>query len=103
MEPADPSNTIDLLSAVNDLSNAELYPTSSMPELHPVAESHGDSIAVLPQLRNILSATAMMSMVLTSHLSLNIADPKLVSLMRQKATITQELNIVSEHMQEGSI
>ncbi|KIJ49685.1 hypothetical protein M422DRAFT_28049 [Sphaerobolus stellatus SS14] len=92
MDAGSSSKPTDLLSSIHSLSNAGSYPTSAMPELHPFAESHGDNVAVLPQLRNIYAVISSINLSLSAHTSINITDPKLVSLMRQKATITQELN-----------
>jgi hypothetical protein len=81
-----------LLSAIHAVTTTL---STYTPELHPFADSHDNKNAVLPQLSDILSTTSLVSIALSSHSSLPISDPKLVSLMRQHAALTQELNTVS--------
>ncbi|KAF8588708.1 hypothetical protein K439DRAFT_1613378 [Ramaria rubella] len=81
-----------LLSAIHSLTTIDAFPSSSAQELHPFAESHDTSNAVLPQLKNILSAASLISIALSTHSALPVSDSKLVSLMRQHASLAHELN-----------
>ena len=92
MDSVQTSRPETLLSSIHGMTSTLI---TYIPELHPFAESHDNGKAVLFQLKDILSTTSLISMALSSHLSLPVSDPKLVSLMRQHATLTQELNIVS--------
>lgn len=95
MESGPSSRPQTLLSAVHALTAPDAFPSSTAQALHPFEESDTTKNAALPKFKDILSATSLMSMALSSHLSLPITDPKLVSLMRQHAALAQELNGVS--------
>ena len=92
MDPSHTSRPETILSAVHGVTTAL---STYIPELHPFAESHDNESAVLPHLKDILSTTSLISIALSSHSSLPVSDPKLVSLMRQHAALTHELNTVS--------
>ncbi|KAF8520394.1 hypothetical protein BU17DRAFT_46567 [Hysterangium stoloniferum] len=98
MDLPTPSPSTNILSAIHGLNTLEAFPSSSMQELHVFAESHGDRTAVIPQLKNILTTTSLVSMALSSHSSLAVSDPKSVSLMRQHAGLIQELNVAQTNL-----
>lgn len=83
-----------ILSAVNRLHIRHGLPSSFMHELHPFAEGYDDVQPVLPQLTNIMDITSLIAVALLSHVSIPVSDSKLMSLLRQHAVLTQELNTV---------
>lgn len=84
-----------ILSAINRLHIHYGFPSSVVQELHPFAEGYNDVQPILPQLTNIVDITSLIAVALISHASLPISDLKLISLLRQHAALTQELNMVN--------
>ena len=81
MDLGQSSRAENILSTIHTATGAASSP-SYIPELHhPYSESHDARNTVLPQLKDILSTTSLLSIALSSH--------------SQHAAITQELDTVS--------
>src|SRR5882762_7505129 len=95
---AEPSNAgATLLSTIQQFTAHDVLQSSTT---HPFAASSEDSISTL---RDMIHATNQLSHSLNLYSSISLANPKLVSILRQQTAISNSLYLVCGSHLERSL